>query len=106
MKADLIYTLDHAVPYRRETIIIAKSGKWLDLGNWKPRPGSIVWGAWSPELAREADAINKVQEQIDARRKSLNAALCATQPALLAAAKAAPKDPPPEPIKWERPIEL
>lgn len=92
MKADLIYTLDHADPYRREMLVIAKSGKWIDMDGWKPRLHSIVWGAYSPERAKEARGINELQAVVNTRRKALNEALRATQPTLIAAAKAAPKD--------------
>lgn len=93
MKARLIYVLDWSSPYRCEDIEVAKSGKWLDMEGWKPRIGSITWGAASAELVAEAKAINALQDAISARRKTLNARLRATQAAVLKAAAKAPMSP-------------
>lgn len=97
MKADLIYTLGPADPYHRDTILIPKSGKYLDMDGWKPRLQSLVWGGATTELMREAAAINTAQKALTARRHALNERLRASQVALVTAAKAAPKDPPPPP---------
>lgn len=99
MKTRVIYSTGYGHTYSVTEAIIPQSGKWIDVGNWKPRIASIVWGAVSKELLTEAAEINRLQSEVDAKRRVLNEKLRATQAAMLAQAKVAPKDPEPEPLR-------
>ncbi len=100
MKTDILFSLGPPLwCYARDReAVIAKSGKMIKLHGWESRVKSYVWGAPLPELTKEAEALNKAQKALDERRKALNKRILETQPALIAAAKAAPKNIPPPPF--------
>ena len=108
MKTDLIYRSGRIFDsyYRDTEATIAKSGKTVNLGTMDSRIDTNIWGGWSKELALEADSINRAQSELNTRRHALDDALKATQPALIAAAKAAPKDPKPEPFRFDGELEV
>jgi len=93
MQAVILYSLGNSHPYIVRRAEIAQSGKTIDLGHFRPRVWSFVWGQADETLVAEADSINLALEALDMRRRALNATLKATQPALLAAAAKAPPTP-------------
>ncbi len=97
MKADLIYRLDPSDHYSRcPDALVAQNGKRVNvLGpcHQGHKVGSLIWGQTTPELRAEARELNALAEALSARQKAFDAKLIATQPTLIAAAKAAPKDP-------------
>ncbi len=95
MKLKLLYSLGWNSKFRLEEVELAQSGKWIDLGNYKPRIESIDWGAPDPALIEEAKAINRLMDDLTARRKALSAKLDATHAALLERAAKEPMSPKP-----------
>lgn len=94
MKAQLLIALDSsAADYWNRECEIARSGKWIDLGDYKPKVTSIVWGLADQAMLIEAKTINMEMKALRARRYALNAKLKATQPALLAQAAKVPMSP-------------
>ncbi len=108
MKADLIYRSSYLFGgYSRDKqAVISKSGKTVTTGTIESRVATNVWGGWTKELATETDSINCAQYELDKRRRALDEALKASQPALIAAAKAAPRDVKPEPFRFTGRLEV
>ncbi len=106
MKADLIYRCGLFGYGRDQAALLSQNAKWVTIHGRRERIDTSVWGAAEQDLAAEAAAINAAQKALDTRRKALDARLLITQPALLAAAKAAPKDPPPEPFRLDGPLSI
>ena len=98
MKTRILYQLGHRDTFHTGEVELAKSGKWLDFGHWKPRINSLTGGGFTPAMLAEAKAINEAQKALDVRARALNAQIEATQPALLAAAAKAPMSPKAEPV--------
>ncbi len=100
MKTDILYTLGLGYGfYRDKEAEIARSGKTITMGTLSARVATYHWGAATPELRAEAQAIKDAQKALDERHRTLCARLKETQPALLAAAKVAPMTPKPKPTR-------
>ncbi len=93
MKAKILYNLGFNHNFYVQDAEIARSGKWIDLGTWKPRINSFDWGNPTPEMLAEAKAIDDELKKLSVRRRALINKLKATQPELLAAASKVPETP-------------